>query len=154
TWIEDGEIVESDRFIYQDEGNSTLRYELRGGEYLTTEFSAPRLLDDSPVNLHLANSAEVEELLEYSANLGAGLIPDAPAVGFHKLNRLDYTVHLAAGAASPGVISAAGQFRFPRARKASTTVYPGETATIRSSQMTLRTYGKGPELEAKLSPTH
>ena len=152
SWIEDGQRVESDTFAFQDEGNSTLRYWLRGGEYLQAEFSAPRLLDDSPVNLRLAQPAEVMELLEFAGSYGRELIPGAPSVQFYKLNRLDYACDLAAGSALPGVISAGAQFRFPGTRKASAHTYPGESSTIRSSQRTFRAYGKGMELEAKLSP--
>lgn len=147
----DGVVSLSEQYQYQDPENSTLRFWLRGGAYLTTEFSAPRLLDDSPVNLHLATPDEVGELLEYAGTLGAALIPGVPAVELHKLNRLDYACDLAAREKLPGVIAAAAQFRFPGARRPSTHVYPGETATIRSSQETFRTYGKGRELEHKLS---
>ncbi len=147
----DGEVSVSEQYQYQDPENSTLRFWLRGGAYLTTEFSAPRLLDDSPVNLNLATPDQVGELLEYAGAFGSALIPGAPAVELHKLNRLDYACDLAAREKLPGVIAAAAQFRFPGSRKPSTHVYPGETATIRSSQETFRTYGKGRELEHKLS---
>ena len=100
-WIEDGEPVESEMFTYQDSANPTLRYFLRAGEYLQTEFSAPRLLDDSPVNLQLAQPAEVEELLEFAGNYGRKLIPGAPVVQLHKLNRLDYACDVAAGPVIP-----------------------------------------------------
>lgn len=152
-WIEDGERVRSERFTYQDSARPTLGYQLRGGEFLTTEFSAPRLLEDSPANLELANSDQVHELLEFAGNFGRELIPGSPALELFKLNRLDYAADLATGDMLPGVISAAAQFRFPNARKTSTHVYPGETATIRSSQRTFRCYDKGAELLHKLSPT-
>lgn len=152
-WLDDGERVSSERYLYQDPKNGTLRYELRGmGEWLTTEFSAPRLLEDSPVNLSLASSAEVEELLGVAAATATDLIPERPSLELHRLNRLDYAVDLAAGQMLPAVISASAQFRFPRARKASTHVYPGETATIRSDRRTFRCYGKGGELREKLKP--
>jgi hypothetical protein len=151
TEFRDGEARLSEQYQYQNPENSTLRFWLRGGAYLTTEFSAPRLLDDSPVNLNLATPDQVGELLEFAGTLGAALMPGAPAVELHKLNRLDYACDLAAREKLPGVIAAAAQFRFPGARKPSTHTYPGETATIRSSQETFRTYGKGRELEHKLS---
>lgn len=151
-WIEDGERVRSERFTYQDSDRPTLGFQLRGGEYLTTEFSAPRLLEDSPANLHLADSDQVDELLEFAGNYGRQLIPGAPELALHKYNRLDYACDLATGDKLPGVISAAAQFRFPNARKTSTHVYPGETATTRSSQRTFRCYDKGTELLHKLSP--
>lgn len=152
-WVEDGELVSSEKFLYRDPSNSTLSFELRGmGEWVATEFSAPRLLEDSPVNLALASSSEVEELLGFAAAKGTELIPEAPGLELHKLNRLDYAVDVAAGDMLPAVISAASQFRFPRARKASTHVYPGETATIRASDRTFRCYGKGGELRSKLRP--
>lgn len=150
--IDDGVHVHSDLFRYRDEKNSTLGFELRGGEYLAAEFSAPRLLDDSPVNLHLATPGQVQELLEYAGNYAQALLPGAPPLQFHKFNRLDYAADIVAGDMLPGVISAAGQFRFPGSRKVSTHIYPGETATIRSSQRTFRTYAKGLELEGKLKP--
>lgn len=150
-WIEDGQLVRSEQFTYQDPENSTLRFFLRGGEYLAAEFSAPRLLDDSPVNLRLATPVEVEELVEFAGNYARALIPGSPAIALHKFNRVDYAVDLAAGDMLPGVISAGAQFHFPGARSPSTHVYPGETVTVRASQHTFRTYAKGHELEQKLS---
>ena len=150
--LEGDDVVQTQSFFFQDPANSTLRYELRGGEYLATEFSAPRLLDDSPVNLELATRDQVGELLEFAGEYARQLIPGVPAVEFWKLNRLDFACDLAAGKALPGVISAGAQFRFPGTRKASSHTYPGESSTIRSAQRTFRTYGKGIELEAKLKP--
>lgn len=150
-WLEDGELVWSETLRYRDTENPTLGLDLRAGEYLTAEFSAPRLLDDSPVNLRLASGDQVTQLLDDVRATAESLIPGAN-LQLHKLNRLDYAVDLAAGQMLPGVISAAAQFRFPRVRKASTHVYPGETATIRSAQHSFRCYSKGLELEHKLKP--
>lgn len=150
-WLENDTVVHSEVMRYRDPNNSTLGLELRGGEWLTTEFSAPRLIDDSPVNLNLATGEQVMQLLEDVRLSAEKLIPGAH-LGLKKLNRLDYAVDLVTGNGLAGVISAASQFRFPRTRKASTIVYPGETATIRSSQRTFRAYSKGLELEFKLKP--
>lgn len=150
-WAEDGQVVHSEIFSWRDPDNSTLGVDLRGGEWVTTEFSVPRLLDDSPVNLNLATGEQAMGLLEEVRQRAQKLIPGS-TLALSKLNRLDYAVDLAAGAALPGVISAASQFRFPRARKTSTHVYPGETATVRTVQHTFRAYSKGMELAHKLKP--
>jgi len=150
-WLEDGLVVHSEVLRWRDPENPTLGIDLRAGEWLAAEFSAPRLLDDSPVNLNLATGEQVAELLEDVRQRAEKLIPGAH-LGLEKLNRLDYAVDLATGSALPGVISAASQFRFPRTRKSSTHVYPGETATIRSAQRTFRAYSKGLELGYKLKP--
>lgn len=152
-WLDGGEVVRSDRFVFRDPTNSTLGFELRAGEWLTAEFSAPRLLDDSAVNLNLASEDQVRELFDYTGNYARELIPGRPELRLHKLNRLDYACDVVAGANLAGVVSAAAQFRFPGARKPSTHVYPGETATIRTNQRTFRCYGKGAELEHKLRPS-
>jgi hypothetical protein len=150
TFLEDGEVVKVDGYQYQDERYSTLRMGLRGNEYLWAEFSAPRLLDDSPINTRLASPGEVGELLEFVGGYASALIPGEPALELHKLNRLDYAADLEAGPMLAGVISAGAQFRLPKARKVSTHVYPGETATVRSASSAFRTYAKGRELEEKL----
>jgi len=150
-WLEDEKVVHSEVFRWRDPENPTLGLDLRGGEWLTMEASAPRMLDDSPVNLNLATGGQVLELLEDVRKRAQGLIPGS-VLALEKLNRLDYAVDLAAGGALPGVISAASQFRFPRTRKSSTHVYPGETATVRSSHYSFRAYSKGLELEHKLKP--
>lgn len=150
-WMEKGELGYSETLRWRDPENPTLGLDLRGGEWLTTEFSAPRLLDDSPVNLNLADGGQVLELLENVRLKAQGLIPDAK-LALEKLNRLDYACDLSTGGMLPGVISAASQFRFPGARKVSTHVYPGETATVRSTQYSFRAYSKGLELESKLKP--
>lgn len=148
--LRDGEVSRSDKYLYRDPTNSTLGFELRGGEWLTTEFSAPRLLDDSPVNLNLATPEQVRELFEYAGNYARELIPGRPGLALVKLNRADYAVDLEAGSSLAGVVSAGAQFRFPGTRKQHTTVYPGETATVRGVQRSFRCYGKGLELEQKL----
>lgn len=150
-WMEEGELVHSEVLRWRDPDNPTLGLDLRGGEWLTAEFSAPRLLDDSPVNLHLADGGQVLELLEDVRQRAQGLIPESK-LALEKLNRLDYACDLVTGDMLPGVISAASQFRFPRVRKSSTHVYPGETATVRSAQHSFRAYSKGLELEHKLKP--
>jgi hypothetical protein len=152
TFLEDGEVINSDSYQYQDERYSTLRLNLRGGSYLAAEFSAPRLLDDSPVNTRLASPGEVDELLEFVGSYASALIPGAPALERHKLSRLDYAADLDAGPMLPGVISVGAQFRIPGARKLSSYVYPGETSTVRSSWATFRAYAKGRELHEKLRP--
>jgi hypothetical protein len=152
TFLEDGEVINSDTYQYQDERYSTLRLTMRGGSYLAAEFSAPRLLDDSPINTRLASPGEVDELLEFVGGYASALIPGEPALERHKLSRLDYAADLEAGPMLPGVISAGAQFRIPGARKLSSHVYPGETSTVRSSWATFRAYSKGLELREKLRP--
>lgn len=152
-FIEDGQPVTIESYQYQDQDNSTLRFGLRGGEYLWTEFSAPRLIDSSLINTSLASPQQVEELLEYAGNYASALIPGAPTVELHKLNKLDYAADLAAGDMVAGVISAGSQFKIKGARKTSTHVYPGETATVRSASAAFRTYAKGHELHEKLRPS-
>jgi hypothetical protein len=153
TFLEDGEVINSDSYQYQDEQYSTLRLNLRAGSYLAAEFSAPRLLDDSPINTRLASPDEVSELLEFVGGYASALIPGEPALELHKLSRLDYAADLAAGLMLPGVISAGAQFRIPGARKLSSYVYPGETAMVRSPTAAFRTYAKGRELHEKLRPS-
>ncbi len=150
--LEDGQLVQSDTWSWQDPSNSTLRLWLRAGQYLQTEFSAPRLLDDSVVNLHLASPGEVSDLLVGVGDRFMAMTPGEPCAVFQKLARLDYAVDVAAGDSLPGVISAAMQFRIEKARKLSSNTYPGETTRITSPSYTFRTYAKGGELEHKLTP--
>jgi hypothetical protein len=150
--LDDGQLVQSDIWSWQDPNNSTLRYWLRGGLHLHAEFSAPRLLDDSPVNVHLVSPAEVSSLLVDVGERFMAMTPGEPCAVFQKLARLDYAVDVAAGDSLPGVISAAMQFRIQNARKTSSYTYPGETSMTRSPSYTFRTYAKGGELEHKLTP--
>lgn len=152
TFREDGEVVMVEGYQYQDTRYPTLRLWLRGGEHLSAEFSAPRLLDDSPVNTRLAAPGEVDELLEFVGGYASALIPGGPALERHKLARLDYAADLEAGELLPGLISAGAQFRIPGARKLSSHTYPGETSTVRAPSATFRAYGKGRELHEKLCP--
>ena len=97
-----GEYVSSEFWSWQDPTNSTLRLHLRGGRHLTAEFSVPRLLDDSPVNLRLASSDEAREVLEYVGNLASLQVPGATTPTLHKLSRADYACDLWAESAAPG----------------------------------------------------
>jgi hypothetical protein len=145
-------VVRSDLWTWQDSDNDTLRIGVRAGQYVMAEFSAPRLLDDSPVNLSLVTGHQVGDLLADVKDRFISMTPGDPVPVFEKILRADYAVDLAAGDALAGVISASAQFKLPRARKVNTNIYPGETATVRSAAFTFRSYGKGLELEYKLSP--
>ncbi len=147
-----GEIIETTSWDLQDDQNSTLRYFLRDGRHLTAEFSAPRLLDDSPVNLRLAAPEEALEVLEYVGNYGGLLIPGGTSPALHKLSRADYACDLYAETSAPGVIAAGGQFQLPGTRKQNKQLHPHEGAIIRTPQQTMRTYSKGLELSHKLTP--
>lgn len=147
-----GEVVASETWSWQDPTNSTLRFHLRGGRHLAAEFSVPRLLDDSPVNLRLASADEATEVLEYVGNLAGLQIPGASTPTLQKLSRADYACDLFAESSAPGVISAGAQFRMPGTRKMNKQLHPHEGAIIRTPQQTMRTYSKGLELVHKLSP--
>lgn len=148
-----GEVVASEVWTWQDSSNDTLRLHLRGGRHLAAEFSVPRLLDDSPVNLRLASPGEAREVLERVAGRAGGLIPGASALVLQKLARADYACDLFADSTAPGVISAGAQFRMPGTRKMNKQLHPHEGAIIRTPQQTMRTYSKGLELFHKLTPT-
>ncbi len=147
-----GEVVSSEFWTWQDPANSTLRLHLRGGRHLAAEFSVPRLLDDSPINLRLASSDEATEVLEYVGNLAGALIPGATVPLLQKLSRADYACDLYAELSAPGVIAAGGQFQLPGTRKMNKQLHPHEGAIIRTPQQTVRTYSKGLELDYKLTP--
>jgi hypothetical protein len=147
-----GEVSASEIWTWQDPTNNTLRLQLRGGRHLAAEFSVPRLLDDSPVNLRLATSDEATEVLEYVGNLAGVLIPGATTPTLQKLSRADYACDLYAETAAPGIIAAGGQFQLPGTRKLNKQLHPHEGAIIRTPQQTMRTYSKGLELTHKLTP--
>ena len=147
-----GEVVETTSWDFQDSQNSTLRLFLAGTRHLTAEFSAPRLLDDSPVNLRLASPDEVLEVLERVAADAAKLIPGSTKPVLHKLSRVDYACDLYAETNMLGVIAAGAQFQLPGTRKLNKQLHPHEGAIIRSPQQTVRTYSKGLELAHKLTP--
>jgi hypothetical protein len=147
-----GGYVSSEFWTWQDPTNSTLRLQLRGGRHLTAEFSVPRLLDDSPVNLRLASSDEAKEVLEYVATLAGLQVPGAGTPELQKLSRVDYACDLWAESAAPGVIAAGGQIQIPGTRRMNKQLHPHQGAIIRTPQQTMRTYAKGLELEYKLSP--
>jgi hypothetical protein len=146
------EVVSSEFWTWQDPTNSTLRLQIRGGRYLAAEFSAPRLLEDSPINLRLATAGEAVELLEYVGNLASVLVPGSTAPVLQKLSRADYACDLYAENAAPGIIAAGGQFQLPGTRKQNKQIHPHEGAIIRTPQQTMRTYSKGLELTHKLNP--
>ncbi len=147
-----GEVVETTSWDFQDDQNSTLRYFLRDGRHLAAEFSVPRLLDDSPVNLRLAAPDEALEVLEYVGNYASALIPGGTSPVLHKLSRADFACDLYAETSAPGVIAAGGQFQLPGTRKQNKQLHPHEGAIIRTPQQTIRTYSKGLELSHKLTP--
>lgn len=147
-----GDVSVAETWTWQDPTNSTLRFHLRGGRHLAAEFSVPRLLDNSPVNLCLATSDEATEVLEYVGDLAGSLIPGAAAPTLQKLSRADYACDLYAEIAAPGVIAAGGQFQLPGTRKMNKQLHPHEGAIIRTPQQTMRTYSKGLELDHKLTP--
>lgn len=147
-----GDYVTSEVWAWQDPTNSTLRLHLRGGRHLGAEFSVPRLLDDSPVNLRLASADEAVEVIEYVGNLARLQIPGASAPTLQKLARADYACDLLADSTAPGVISAGAQFQMPGTRKMNKQLHPHEGAIIRTPQQTMRTYSKGLELLHKLTP--
>jgi hypothetical protein len=146
-----GDYVTSETWSWQSLENDTLRFHLRGGRHLAAEFSVPRLLDDSPVNLRLASPDEVTEVLEYVGNFAQLSIPGAGPMTLQKLPRADYACDLYAGSAAPGVISAGGQFQLPGTRKQIKQLHPHEGAIIRTPQQTMRTYSKSLELSHKLT---
>lgn len=146
-----GELVASETWSWQDPKNSTLRLYLRGGRHLAAEFSVPRLVDDSPVNLQLAAPDVALEVLEYVGNYAEGLIPGARKPVLQKLSRADYACDLFAELAAPGVIAAGGQFQMPGTRKMNKQLHPHEGAIVRAAQQTMRTYSKGLELNHKLN---
>jgi hypothetical protein len=148
-----GELSTAETWSWQDPTNDTLRLHLRGGRHLAAEFSVPRLLDNSPVNLHLATSDEATEVLEYVGNYASLLIPGGTRPVLHKLSRADYACDLYAETSAPGVIAAGGQFQLPGTRKQNKQLHPHEGAIIRTPQQTMRTYSKGLELLHKLTPT-
>jgi hypothetical protein len=147
-----GELSTAETWTWQDPTNNTLRLQLRGGRHLAAEFSVPRLLDDSAVNLRLGTSDEATEVLEYVGSLAGALIPGSTAPTLQKLSRVDYACDLYAESGGPGVIAAGGQFQFPGTRKLNKQLYPYEGAIIRTPQQTMRTYSKGLELIHKLTP--
>lgn len=147
-----GDYVTSEVWSWRSPENSTLGLDVRGGRYIAAEFSVPRLLDDSPVNLRLASPDEAVEVLEYVGNLAGLQTPGASAPVLQKLARADYACDLFADSTAPGVISAGAQFKLPGTRKMNKQLHPHEGAIIRTPQQTMRTYSKGLELLHKLTP--
>lgn len=127
--------------------NDTLREFIMGGEYYYAEFSAPRM-DGSEHNLNLSTPDYVRDCIQ-------GVADNAPFnIEFDRINRVDTSVDIAAHEAMPAVISAAQQIRLPRTRKVTRHIYPGQTATVRGAQLSMRCYSKSHELKHKLRKSH
>lgn len=123
--------------------NDTLREFIMGGEYYYAEFSAPRM-DGSEHNLNLSTPDYVRDCIQ-------GVADNAPFnIEFDRINRVDTSVDIAAHEAMPALISAAQQIRLARTRSPVRNIHPGQTATIRGSQLSMRCYSKSHELQHKL----
>jgi hypothetical protein len=133
-------MVVSHNLSYQD---GTLRLYLAGGQHLSAEFSAPRLLNGEAINLDLSDARGVRECLSTVERTCRDFLP---GLRFQRFTRLDTAVDIAAGPQMPAVISAAMQFTPPHTRNPVRQIFPGETSWIRGRQVSARCYGKAREL--------
>lgn len=145
-------LFESRTAFFQDAENSTIRAQIQNaGRTVVAEYSVPRVLSDSVLNLDLASPEQVRCVTEDVLQRLRSFTPELGEVDSPRWRRLDTAADIAAGEARPGLIAAAGQFMVPRARKVIRQVFPGETGRVTTAQMTFRGYDKGKELENKTS---
>lgn len=143
-------VLDSNTAFWQDEENPTIRAMVQNaGRSLVAEFSVPRVLTGSILNLQLGTPQDVLDVTEQVLQRIRDAGPAIGAVGEARWRRLDTAADIAAGDARPGLIAAAAQFCVPGARKITRNVFPGETGRVSTSQMTFRGYDKARELEHK-----
>ena len=143
-------LFESRTAFYQDEENPTIRAQIQNaGRTVVMEYSVPRVLSQSVLNLDLATPEQVQDVTQDVLARIRAVTPGMGAVDAPRWRRLDTAADIAAGDARPGLIAAAGQFMVPGARKVTRQVFPGETGRVTTTQLTFRGYDKGKELENK-----
>lgn len=147
-----GEVFEGRTGFWQSDENSSIRAQVQnGGRILVSEFSVPRVLSNSLLNLDLATWDEVQEVTHHVVRQ---IEQNTPMLGvpFRQVadsaprwRRADLAADVAAHEARPGLIAAAGRFVLPRV-KTTRQVFPGETARVSSQSLTFRTYDKAREM--------
>ena len=142
---------ESLTYWYQSPTNSTLRYWLyMGGSRCRAEFSVPRLLNDSPLNIGLSGFTNAFDAIDISTNSLISLLPEKVDITPLKLSKVDYAIDIVCGDMRPAVIASSANFRFKNARKLNRQIFPSIGSKVWTSQHTFRAYDKSLETLAKL----
>ena len=88
--------IESFNYSYQSPHNSTLRYFIYGSR-VRAEYSAPRLINDSPINIVLASPSHAIDSIYLARDILAEIIPftQPDFFNFVKLMRADFAIDVA-----------------------------------------------------------
>jgi hypothetical protein len=144
-------MVESVTWSAQSKENRTLRLFLWGARYLIAEFSAPRWLDRSIINLHLVTAQEALELIYSVETHSMTMIPGLSKLDVAKLRRVDYAVDVEVGSATRDWIKAFKHMPLKGSRDVDVISYLNQGVRLEAATQTLTVYPKGIELKGKLS---
>ena len=143
--------IESFSFSWQSPHNSTLRYFMYG-DRVRAEFSCPRLINDSSINVDLVTPDQAIDALYISRDMLPDLIPDIhfSDLGFIKFARLDFAIDVVSGIYRPAVLAAGGGYRHPGSKNKEQ-IFPHTGSKVWNARNSYRTYCKASHLCDTLS---
>lgn len=139
-------------FRYQSQENSTINAFLTwGGTRLSVQFSVPRLIDDSFINLSLASPSQAMYWTFQMQDMFTEILPEFPDLDLLKFSRLDTAADVIAGDSRPALIARSVDFYIRGARKPKRELFPHTGASVRSSTQNFKAYDKAKQIEDNLS---